>query len=1002
MACVLGDITDWSSSGREGFEVHTKPRVAEMLRAVGLDVVYERAVGDRIEYRDPTTGDLVAIVDALGGYGAGLFGHNHPRIIARAESILVARRPFLAQGSVRSLAGALAARLSGIVGKSTGKSYVVQFGSTGADATEAAIKHAVLELGSRKDALARANRAALLRFEQLARSGGGGSLASGVFSRASSMLGAAVGDHAELAVAVARVNAERTPPSPVFFAVTGAFHGKSTGALSLTYNPSFREPWAQVGLAVEFLPAFDVDAIAPAFARATVPYARITLSDAGVLDVAEARFVNVAACFYEPIQGEGGVVAVPDAYAKALREATARAGVPLVIDEIQSGMGRTGTFLASEPSGVVGDYYLLSKSLGGSLAKISAMLVDRERYDREFGYLHTSTFVEDDFSSAIALEALQVLDDDDLPARARAKGDALLAKLGAVQKKYPSQIRALRGRGLMIGVEFDSQKRSPSPFLRVAAEQGLLGYLLAGYLLRVHRVRMAPTLSSPETLRIQPSAYVSDADLDVMAGAIEAVAGLLAEGRAAPFALALLGKSSAGRAPAPKHEGAAASGVAPVPPIDAQKVAFLGHFLEDQDVIAWDPSLGELSPDECRALLDKTKGLLDPFLLASHTVRSGDGTRAVGVTVIGIPFTSSQIMDGFRVGDTAWAREQVDRAVALAEEHGATIIGFGGYTSIVTNNCRTIIPERAALTSGNALTAAACVRAVLRASERLALGPLRVGIVGALGNIGHVLAELLIDDAASMVLVGRASGTSRLAARAEDLAVAAWRRALGDGVRTGLPGALLLTPFGRVLGGLVSGGLGAEPLGVVDAIVAGAVLEAVAAGRPASQIAEGVRATLAAASRGTIAVSTSLDDLAACNVVLAASNAPRPLLEPRHFGHDRVLVVDVAVPGDVDPRVAHERPNVVVIAGGRVRLPGGQQIELPGMPSEEGSIYGCLAETLLLGLEGHARDFATGALSPEIVRRAGALAERHGFVLDEGDLGDLQEMDRASSERVRR
>ena len=259
-------------------------------------------------------------------------------------------------------------------------------------------------------------------------------------------------------------------------------------------------------------------AIASAFARATSPYARLTLSDDGVLDLDETSFVNVAACFYEPIQGEGGVVPVPDGYARALREATARAGVPLVIDEIQSGMGRTGTFLASQPSGVVGDYYLLSKSLGGSLAKISAMLVDRSRYDREFGYLHTSTFVEDDFSSAIALEALDVLRGDDLLSRAREKGDALRAKLVLVQKRFPKQVRSIRGRGLMLGVEFDDQATSPSPFLRVAAAQGLLGYLLSGYLLRVHRVRMAPTLSSPGTIRIQPSAYISEDDIEAIAG----------------------------------------------------------------------------------------------------------------------------------------------------------------------------------------------------------------------------------------------------------------------------------------------------------------------------------------------------------------------------------------------------------------------------------------------------------------------------------------------------
>ena len=374
-----------------------------------------------------------------------------------------------------------------------------------------------------------------------------------------------------------------------------------------------------------------------------------------------------------------------------------------------------------------------------------------------------------------------------------------------------------------------------------------------------------------------------------------------------------------------------------------------------------------------------------PFVLAQHSVRSADRTRSVDVTVIGVPFTSSQIMDGFRVGDTAWARDQVDRAVALAEERGATIVGFGGYTSIVTNNCRTVIPERAALTSGNALTAAACVRAVLGGSARLGLGPLRIGVVGALGNIGHVLAELLIDDAASMVLIGRSAGQARLERRAEDLAVAAWRRALEDGIRTGLPGALLETPLGRVLGDAAGDASAPGRLGLIGAIAAGSILQAISGSGGDAR----VRASLAAAARGRIDASTSLDAVATCNVIVTASNAPQPLLEPRHFGDGRVLVVDVAVPGDVDPRVAREKPNVVVIEGGRVCLPGGQRIDLPGMPSAEGSIYGCLAETLLLGLEGHARDFATGALSPAIVRRAAALAERHGFVLDEGEMSSF-------------
>ena len=200
--------------------------------------------------------------------------------------------------------------------------------------------------------------------------------------------------------------------------------------------------------------------------------------------------------------------AVPDAYLRALRAAADAHGFLLVFDEIQCGMGRTGTFLASEPSGVRADAYALSKSLGGGLAKISALLVDRGRYDPEFGILHTSTFAEDDYSSAIALGVLELLDRDGsaLLRACEAKGDYLAKKLAILAKKYPAQIREVRGRGLMIGLELARTEGSGSPFLRVAGEQDLLGYVVAGHLLREDRIRVAPTLSSPGD---DPAAAVS-------------------------------------------------------------------------------------------------------------------------------------------------------------------------------------------------------------------------------------------------------------------------------------------------------------------------------------------------------------------------------------------------------------------------------------------------------------------------------------------------------------
>ncbi|HWM86961.1 MAG TPA: aminotransferase class III-fold pyridoxal phosphate-dependent enzyme, partial [Kofleriaceae bacterium] len=132
------------------FAVHVKPLLAARLRAIGLDVSYHRARGDRIYYRDPD-GDEVAVLDLIGGFGASLFGHNHPSIVARARELLAAERPFHAQASIRAAAGRLGRRLSALAERATGRPAMVHFANSGAEAVEAAIKHAEMERRRRID-----------------------------------------------------------------------------------------------------------------------------------------------------------------------------------------------------------------------------------------------------------------------------------------------------------------------------------------------------------------------------------------------------------------------------------------------------------------------------------------------------------------------------------------------------------------------------------------------------------------------------------------------------------------------------------------------------------------------------------------------------------------------------------------------------------------------------------------------------------------------------------
>ena len=129
---------------------YARPRLAEMLGAIHLDVVYHRGEGDFLWYRD-RAGREIRVIDMLGGFGATLLGHNHPALLSRAKELLDARVVHHAQASVRGYTAELAERLSRMVGERTGYDYVVTFTNSGAEAVEAALKHAEMELWAKRE-----------------------------------------------------------------------------------------------------------------------------------------------------------------------------------------------------------------------------------------------------------------------------------------------------------------------------------------------------------------------------------------------------------------------------------------------------------------------------------------------------------------------------------------------------------------------------------------------------------------------------------------------------------------------------------------------------------------------------------------------------------------------------------------------------------------------------------------------------------------------------------
>ncbi|QBZ90162.1 aminotransferase class III-fold pyridoxal phosphate-dependent enzyme [Pseudomonas viciae] len=231
------------------------------------------------------------------------------------------------------------------------------------------------------------------------------------------------------------------------------YHGKTLGALSVTGRDKHREPFKPLLARCDSIPFGDLAALEDAL-----------------------RHGDVGAFILEPIQGEGGVIVPPQGYLKQVRALCSAYDCLLIVDEIQTGLGRTGKLFACEWEAVVPDILVLSKSLSGGAVPIGATLSSAALWDRAYGSidtfaLHTSTFGGGNFASASALATLEVIATEDLAGNAARVGGQLKQALQEAVSPYPF-IREVRGVGLMIAIEFEySFKGGVEAFVREFASR---------------------------------------------------------------------------------------------------------------------------------------------------------------------------------------------------------------------------------------------------------------------------------------------------------------------------------------------------------------------------------------------------------------------------------------------------------------------------------------------------------------------------------------------------
>lgn len=227
----------------------------------------------------------------------------------------------------------------------------------------------------------------------------------------------------------------------------GNFHGRTTTVISFSTEPDYKKHFGPFTPGFLTVPYDDVDAVA----RSITP--------------------NTAAILIEPIQGEAGIKVPKDGYLKALRKLCDEHNVLLIVDEVQSGMGRTGKMFCFQHENILPDLLILGKALGGGMLPVSAVVGQNHVMDNFVPGSHGSTFGGNPLAAAVGLEAINVLEDEGLVQNSAILGDYLIEKLRGLNSPL---ITGVRGKGLWVGVDFDPAKVSARKVCEMMMHKGVL------------------------------------------------------------------------------------------------------------------------------------------------------------------------------------------------------------------------------------------------------------------------------------------------------------------------------------------------------------------------------------------------------------------------------------------------------------------------------------------------------------------------------------------------
>lgn len=290
----------------------------------------------------------------------------------------------------------------------------------------------------------------------------------------------------------------------------GAYHGLTLGALGLNGNASLRRRF---------------EPLLPGIVR--VPYDHLRALEQALASGKAGAFI------VEPVLGEGGAIAPRRGYLQRAGELCRKHGALFIVDEVQTGLGRTGKLLAIQHEGVVPDAVALAKSLGGGLMPVGALVVRTEVFDRAWGSMpscqeHSTTFGGGPLAMAAVIATLRALRTERLTENAAQQGDYLAGRLRELQGRHRS-IREVRGQGLMLGIKFGDLSRGlleKTPLRKLgAASEFVFVQHVALELIEKHQIVTQAAVNDQGVLKVMPPLMISRAQVDRFVSALDEVLG---------------------------------------------------------------------------------------------------------------------------------------------------------------------------------------------------------------------------------------------------------------------------------------------------------------------------------------------------------------------------------------------------------------------------------------------------------------------------------------------